>query len=35
MLSHVQNCDKKKDYSHKDMDASSAGLLNAISAWQE
>ena len=35
MLSHVQNCDKKKDYSYKDMDSSSAGLLNAISAWQE
>ena len=35
MLSHVQNCDNKKDYSYKDMDSSSAGLLNAISAWQE
>lgn len=35
MLSHVQNCNKKKDFSYKDMDSSSAGLLNAISAWQE
>ena len=32
MLSHVQNND---DYSYKDMDSSSAGLLNAINAWQE
>lgn len=35
MLSHVQNCNKDKNYTHKDMDSSSAGLLNAISAWQE
>ena len=35
MLSHVQNCNKEKNYTHKDMDSSSAGLLNAISAWQE
>lgn len=35
MLSHVQNCNKDKNYTHKDMDSSSAGLLNAISVWQE
>jgi len=35
MLSHVQNNDKTSDYSYKDMDSSSAGLLNAINAWQE
>ena len=35
MLSHVQNCNKDKNYTHKDMDSSSAGLLNAISTWQE
>ena len=33
MLSHVQNCDNKKDYSYKDMDSSSAGLLNTHQAW--
>jgi len=35
MLSHVQNNGKTDDYSYKDMDSSSAGLLNAINEWQE
>jgi glucose-6-phosphate isomerase len=35
MLSHVQKCNEKNDYSHREMDSSSAGLLNVISTWQE
>ena len=35
MLTHVQDTHKKKEYTYKDMDSSSAGLLNAISSWQE
>jgi len=35
MLSYVQDNDKTNDYSYRDMDSSSAGLLNAISAWRE